>query len=299
MQTTLINRDNAELNLKARTTNTLAAVRSAYWDYVYLDSGHRRGAASRSRSRRSCSRTTRFASRSARWRPMDVVQAEAEEATRQQTLTIGDRDDAHGRALAQAADRQRHERSAVVPAHRPDRSPRLSAGRRSTSKARCERRSGSAPICRSRATTWNRTTCCSSRSAIRPCPMSTRWSRTAPRALAARSTNLIGSGLDRIAQRHPVQGGYSNALSTLFNRDYPNWQFALQRELSDRRQCGRGAGRPHATADSAEPGADSRDRADGRDRSDQRRAAGHQHHRSAGGGARRRATCRSAGSTPR
>src|SRR5688500_1903818 len=35
MQTAVINRDNAELNLKARTTNTLAAVRAAYWDYVY------------------------------------------------------------------------------------------------------------------------------------------------------------------------------------------------------------------------------------------------------------------------
>ena len=33
-----------------------------------FDSGRRRGAASRSRSRRSCSRTTRFASKSARWR---------------------------------------------------------------------------------------------------------------------------------------------------------------------------------------------------------------------------------------
>ena len=35
MQTAVINRDNAELNLKARTTNTLAAVRAAYWDYVF------------------------------------------------------------------------------------------------------------------------------------------------------------------------------------------------------------------------------------------------------------------------
>jgi len=35
LQTTVINRDNSELNLKARTTNTLAAVRSAYWDYVF------------------------------------------------------------------------------------------------------------------------------------------------------------------------------------------------------------------------------------------------------------------------
>ncbi len=68
MQTTVINRDNAELNLKARTTNTLAQVRSAYWDYVFYDPGGRRSEGSRSRSRRSCSRTTRFASKSARWR---------------------------------------------------------------------------------------------------------------------------------------------------------------------------------------------------------------------------------------
>ncbi len=41
-----------------------------------------------------------------------------------------------------------------------------------------------------------------------------------------------GSGLDRVRQGIAVHGGYNDALSTLFNRDYPNWQFALQRELS-------------------------------------------------------------------
>ena len=67
MQTTLINRDNAELNLKARTTNTLAAVRSAYWDYVFsIQAWMWRN--SRSLLHRSCFPTTRFASRSARWR---------------------------------------------------------------------------------------------------------------------------------------------------------------------------------------------------------------------------------------
>ena len=41
---------------------------SAYWDYVVFDPGGRRGQAVARRSRRSCCRTTRFASKSARWR---------------------------------------------------------------------------------------------------------------------------------------------------------------------------------------------------------------------------------------
>jgi outer membrane protein TolC len=36
-----------------------------------------------------------------------------------------------------------------------------------------------------------------------------------------------GTGLDRIRQGVQVQGGYNDALNTLFNRDYPNWQLAV------------------------------------------------------------------------
>ncbi len=39
--------------------------------------------------------------------------------------------------------------------------------------------------------------------------------------------NLAGSGLDQQRSGILVDGGYNNALRTLFDRDYPNWQFAL------------------------------------------------------------------------
>ena len=39
--------------------------------------------------------------------------------------------------------------------------------------------------------------------------------------------NLAGSGLDQQRNGVLVDGGYNNALRTLFDRDYPNWQFAL------------------------------------------------------------------------
>ena len=86
IQTQQINRDNAELNLSARTTNTLAAVRSAYWDYVFSIQAVEV-------SRQSLALASKLLSDNkirvevGTMAPMDVVQAEAEEATRQQTLT--------------------------------------------------------------------------------------------------------------------------------------------------------------------------------------------------------------------
>ena len=38
---------------------------------------------------------------------------------------------------------------------------------------------------------------------------------------------FTGTGLDRQRTGIDVLGGYDDALSTLFNRDYPNWQFAV------------------------------------------------------------------------
>ena len=130
----VINRDNAELNLKARTTNTLAAVRSAYWDYVFSIQAVDVAQQSLALASKLLS-DNKIRVEVGTMAPMDVVQAEAEEATRQQALTTRDRDDAHGRALAQAADCERHQRSALVAAHRSGRSARTSSRVTSTSKA--------------------------------------------------------------------------------------------------------------------------------------------------------------------
>jgi len=87
MQTTIINRDNAELNLRARTTNTLAAVRSAYWDYSFSIQAVEVAKQSLSLASKLLS-DNKIRVEVGTMAPMDVVQAEAEEATRQQALTI-------------------------------------------------------------------------------------------------------------------------------------------------------------------------------------------------------------------
>ena len=86
MQTAVINRDNAELNLKARTTNTLAAVRAAYWDYVYSIQAVDVAQQSLALASKLLS-DNKIRVEVGTMAPMDVVQAEAEEATRQQALT--------------------------------------------------------------------------------------------------------------------------------------------------------------------------------------------------------------------
>ncbi len=86
MQTTLINRSNAELNVKARTTNTLAGVRSAYWDYVFSIQAVDVAQQSLALASKLLS-DNKIRVEVGTMAPMDVVQAEAEEATRQQALT--------------------------------------------------------------------------------------------------------------------------------------------------------------------------------------------------------------------
>ena len=86
IKTTLIGRDNADLNLKARTVNTLAAVRSAYWDYVYAIQAADVARQSLQLAQKLLS-DNKVRVEVGTMAPMDVVQAEAEEATRQQTLT--------------------------------------------------------------------------------------------------------------------------------------------------------------------------------------------------------------------
>ena len=101
MQTTVINRDNAELNLKARTTNTLAAgARSLLGLRVYDSGGRRRqqslALASKLLSRQQDSRRSRHdgadGCRAGRSRRGDAPAGAHD----------GDRDDAHGRARARS-----------------------------------------------------------------------------------------------------------------------------------------------------------------------------------------------------
>jgi outer membrane protein len=86
IKTTLISRDTADLNLKARTVNTLAAVRSAYWDYVFAIQAVDVARQSLTLAQKLLS-DNRVRVEVGTMAPMDVVQAQAEEATRQQAVT--------------------------------------------------------------------------------------------------------------------------------------------------------------------------------------------------------------------
>jgi len=86
IKTTLISRETADLNLKARTVNTLAAVRNAYWDYAYSIQAVDVAQQSLTLAQKLLS-DNRVRVEVGTMAPMDVVQAQAEEATRQQAVT--------------------------------------------------------------------------------------------------------------------------------------------------------------------------------------------------------------------
>ena len=226
IQTTVINRDNAELNLKARTTNTLAAVRAAYWDYVYSIQAV-------DVARQSLALASKLLSDNkirvevGTMAPMDVVQAEAEEATRQQTLTTAT---ASMRTAELALKRlivsgtsdplwSQH----IEPVDRPDfqtASIDVEAAVRSALQQRTDLQ-----IARNAF---------DSNSVL----LKSQRDQSLPDVDAVISYGAAGlggvqylfdkpSGLDRQRIGVAVNGGYGNALNTLFDRDYPNWSFAF------------------------------------------------------------------------
>jgi outer membrane protein len=226
MQTTLINRDNAELNLKARTTNTLAAVRSAYWDYVFSIQAV-------DVARQSLTLASKLLSDNkirvevGTMAPMDVVQAEAEEATRQQALTT---------AIATMRTAELSLKRLIVggtndplwaqhidPVDRPD-FQAASIDVETAVRAALQQRTD-LQIARNNFETSN-------------VLLKSQRDQSLPDVDAVVTYGASGlggvqylfdrpSGLDRQRIGVAVNGGYSNALGTLFDRDYPNWQFAL------------------------------------------------------------------------
>ena len=90
--------------------------------------------------------------------PLDVVQAQAEQATRRQAVATAATTRAHREIVAEATHRQRHRRSVLGRQPRADRSSRRSdpdAGRR---RRRCAGRWRTAPTSSSRASRSSRTT---------------------------------------------------------------------------------------------------------------------------------------------
>ncbi len=225
MQTAVINRDNAELNLKARTTNTLAAVRAAYWDYVYSIQAV-------DVARQSLALASKLLSDNkirvevGTMAPMDVVQAEAEEATRQQALTIATATmrtaELSLKRLIVSGTNDPLWAQHIEPTDRPDFqtvSIDVEGAVRSALGQRTDLQ-----IARN-AFESNNVLLKSQRDQSLPDVDALVTYGAA--GLGGVQWNLIGSGLDQQRSGILVDGGYNTALRTLFNRDYPNWQFAL------------------------------------------------------------------------
>jgi outer membrane protein len=225
MQTAVINRDNAELNLKARTTNTLAAVRAAYWDYVYSIQAV-------DVARQSLALASKLLSDNkirvevGTMAPMDVVQAEAEEATRQQALTTATATmrtaELSLKRLIVSGTSDPLWAQHIEPTDRPDFqtvSIDVEGAVRSALGQRTDLQ-----IARN-AFEANNVLLKSQRD--QSLPDVDALVTYGASGLGGVQWNLTGSGLDQQRSGVLVDGGYNKALSTLFNREFPNWQFAL------------------------------------------------------------------------
>jgi outer membrane protein len=225
MQNAIINRDTADLNLKARTTNTLAAVRSAYWDYVYAIQAVDVAQQSLALASKLLS-DNKIRVEVGTMAPMDVVQAEAEEATRQQALTTATATmrtaELSLKRLIVSGTSDPLWSQHIEPVDRPDFQTvaiDVEGAVRSALQQRTDLQ-----IARN-AFEANNVLLKSQRDQSLP-DVDALISYGAS-GLGGTQYEFTGSGLDRQRAGIAVQGGYNDALRTLVNRDYPNWQFAL------------------------------------------------------------------------
>jgi outer membrane protein len=225
MKTTSINRDNSELNLKARSVNTLANVRSAYWDYVYSIQAVDVARESLALAQKLLS-DNKIRVEVGTMAPMDVVQAEAEEATRQQTLTT---------SLATMRTAELSLKRLIVsgttdplwaqhidPVDRPD-FQSSSIDVEGAVRAALDQRTD-LQIAKN-ALNINNVLLKSQRD--QSLPDVDALLTYGASGLGGTQWAFTGTGLDRVRSGVDVLGGYNDALRTLFNRDYPNWQLAV------------------------------------------------------------------------
>jgi outer membrane protein TolC len=221
LQTTVISRDSADLNLKARTTNTLAAVRSAYWDYVFSIQAV-------DVARQSLTLATKLLSDNrvrvevGTMAPMDVVQAQAEEATRSQAVT---------QAVATMRTAELSLKRLIVsgtndplwaqhiePTDRPD-FQAVTVDVEGAVRSALQQRTD-LQIARNNMASNNVLLKSFNDQKLPAVDLTTTYGGS-----GLGGTSILfdkPSGLDRV-KTGEIPGGYTDALRSLFNRNYPNW----------------------------------------------------------------------------
>lgn len=222
LQVTQINQDISEVQLKATITNTLSNVRNAYWDYLFSIQAVEVANQSLALADKLVDdNKTRV--EIGTMAPIDVVQAEAEAATRRQTLaqveaTMRTAELALKRLIVSGTEDPIW-RASLVPTDRPDFRP--------------ERVDIEAAV---RKALENRTDLDQARKQLQGNDVTIEGLRNAVLPALDLSVNYGLAGLggtqferDRLggAILRTFPGGYSQALNNISNFDAPNWSFGL------------------------------------------------------------------------
>ncbi|HTL00595.1 MAG TPA: TolC family protein [Vicinamibacterales bacterium] len=220
IKTTMISRDTADLNLKARTTNTLAAVRSAYWDYVYAIQAVDVARQSLTLAQKLLS-DNRIRVDIGTMAPMDVVQARAEEATRQQAVTTATATmrtaELSLKRLIVSGTNDPLWAQHIEPTDRPD-FQAVTVDVESAVRAALQQRTD-LQVARNNMASNNVVLKSLNDQKLPAVDLTTSYGGS---GLGGTSFTFAGSGLDRV-KTGEIPGSYTDALSSLFDRKYPNW----------------------------------------------------------------------------
>ena len=224
LQVTKINRDISDLQLRATITNTLSNVRNAYWDYVYavqaVEVAQKSLALASNLVRDNQTRVE-----VGTMAPIDVVQAQSEQATRRQTLVA-----------AQATRRTTElalKRLIVAGTQDPNWSVQLDPTDRPDFRAE--------PIdieAAVRRALSERTDLEIAKKNIAANDVTLKYlvDQMRPQADLLTSYGLVGLGGSQLITTGTgvnrevtgsIPGGYGNALSTLFGHNFPRWTVQL------------------------------------------------------------------------
>jgi outer membrane protein TolC len=221
---TRLNQDISEIQLQATIINTLSNVRNAYWDYVFA-------VQSVDVARRSLEladqlvRDNQTRVEVGTMAPIDVIQAQAQAATQRQNLAIAEgtrrTNELVLKRLIVSGTQDPNWNTSIDPVDRPDFVPEpVDVG--AAVRRALEARTDLAQVRKNLEV--NDTTLKYLRNQTLPqVDFSARY------GLAGQGgTQFIssGTGVNRVVTG-TIPGGYADALSTLFNRDYPTWTFGV------------------------------------------------------------------------
>ena len=223
LRITAINRDISDLQLRATVTNTLADVRNAYWDYVFAVDQLQVARRSLELARK-LREDNRIRVEVGTLAPIDIVQAEAEVASRLQEEAQGEQQArtaelALKRLIVSGAEDPRW-RAQIRPVDRPAFAPLpidLDAALRHALDARLD-------LAQSKKLLQ-----------ANDLSLSLLGNQRLPSADVSASYGLQGIGGTRLFRDSnlggqiidTIPGGYSDALRLLRDRDYPQWNLSL------------------------------------------------------------------------